>query len=332
MEQDRKRDIRLNKDYRSAYIKDFRRFLESNKENPKYESYLSAKTLCKTRIDDAFKLATEVVHRVYKPEDVSTLQTLQKKYNTVDATAKDSCFYFAVVDKKGKTKTMLDSYNDEIDKKKHFSFELDGNTTGREYKDNDDFGYAWYREELKANGYNPDIEIEQKDNKSNPHHSTTTNKNNQWLKGNDGSSTNWHKVWKENYALDIIGSGGCRSRAIPCSESEFATFELMQIAKAEVVKTHQEWIGSILRAVDLVGEQIKACKTKSEVDIIAKEYTWEPEISLNKIFGSSLVVNPASLKSMTDSILGYAKQPSKEEKIATAKIALQQHLSSQSIN
>ena len=106
----------------------------------------------------------------------------------------------------------------------------------------------------------------------------------------------------------------------------------MLIAKAEVVKTHQEWIGSILRAVDLVGEQIKACKTKSEVDIIAKEYTWEPEISLNKIFGSSLVVNPASLKSMTDSILGYAKQPSKEEKIVTAKIALQQHLSSQSIN
>ena len=109
MEQDKKRDIRLNKDYRSAYIKDFRRFLESNKENPKYESYLSAKTLCKTRIDDAFKLATKVVHRVYKPEDVSTLQTLQKKYNTVDATAKDSCFYFAVVDKKGNKAKMLDS-------------------------------------------------------------------------------------------------------------------------------------------------------------------------------------------------------------------------------
>ena len=131
MEQDKKRDIRLNKDYRSAYIKDFRRFLESNKENPKYESYLSAKTLCKTRIDDAFKLATKVVHRVYKPEDVSTLQTLQKKYNTVDATAKDSCFYFAVVDKKGNKAKMLDTYNDEVDKKKHFSFELDGNTTGK---------------------------------------------------------------------------------------------------------------------------------------------------------------------------------------------------------
>ena len=327
----KRQDIRLNKDYRIAYTKDFRRFLESNKDNPKYEAYLSAKTLCKTRIDDAFKLATKVVHRVYKPEDVSTLQTLQKKYNTVDATAKDSCFYFAVVDKKGNKAKMLDSYNDEVDKKKHFSFELDGNLNGHEYDNDHDFAYAWYREELKANGYNPDIEIEQKDNRSNPHHSSETNKCMNWLKGNDGQGNNFYQVWKDNYALDIIGSGGCRSRAIPCTEQEFATFELMLIAKADVVKTHQDWISSILRATDLVGEQIKAMKTKSEVDLLAKEYNWEPQISLNKVFGSALVVNPASVKSMTDSILGYERKPSKEEKIATAKIALQKHLESQQV-
>jgi len=327
----KRQDIRLNKDYRTAYTKDFRRFLESNKDNPKYESYLSAKTLCKTRIDDAFKLATKVVHRVYNPKDVSTLQTLQKKYNTVDATAKDSCFYFAVVDKKGNKAKMLDNYNDEVDKKKHFSFELDGNLNGSEYNHQNEFAYAWYREELKANGYNPDIIIEQKDKPNNPHYSTTTNSCGNWLKGNDGSSTNWHQVWKDNYALDIIGSGGCRSRAIPCTESEFATFELMLIAKADVVKTHQDWISSILRATDLVGEQIKAMKTKSEVDLLAKEYNWEPQISLNKVFGSALVVNPASVKSMTDSILGYERKPSKEEKIATAKIALQKHLESQQV-
>ena len=327
----KRQDIRLNKDYRIAYTKDFRRFLESNKDNPKYEAYLSAKTLCKTRIDDAFKLATKVVHRVYKPKDVSTLQGLQKKYNTVDATAKDSCFYFAVVDSKGNKVKSVDEYNDEVDKKKHFSFELNGNLNGREYDHDHDFAYAWYREELKANGYNPDIIIEQKDKPNNPHYSTTTNSCGNWLKGNDGSSTNWHQVWKDNYALDIIGSGGCRSRAIPCTESEFATFELMLIAKADVVKTHQDWISSILRATDLVGEQIKAMKTKSEVDLLAKEYNWEPQISLNKVFGSALVVNPASVKSMTDSILGYERKPSKEEKIATAKIALQKHLESQQV-
>ena len=329
---EKKKDIRLNKDYRTAYIKDVRRFFESKTDNPKYEAFLSAKTLCKTRIDDAFKTATNVVTRLYKPEDVSTLQSLQKKYNTVDATAKDSCFYFAVVDSKGKPVMQLDHHRDEDEKQKHFSFELDGSHTGNSsYDHENDFGYAWYREELKANGYNPDIEIEQKGNRNNPHHSQSTNDNDKWLKGNDGQSTNWHQVWKDNYALDIIGSGGCRSRAIPCTEQEFATFELMLIAKADVVKTHQDWISSIIRATDLVGEQIKAMKHKSEVDILAKEYNWEPNVSLNKVFGSSLVVNPASVKSMTDSILGYERKPSKEEKIANAKIALQKHLESQQV-
>ena len=329
---EKKKDIRLNKDYRTAYVKDFRRFLESKTDNPKYEAFLSAKTLCKTRIDDAFKTATNVVTRLYKPEDVSTLQKLQKKYNTVDATAKDSCFYFAVVDKKGKPVNVLNEYKDEEQKSKHFNFELDGCHTGNSsYNHDNDFGYAWYREELKANGYNPDIEIEQKGNRSNPHHSTNANENQRWIKGNDGSSTNFYQVWKDNYALDIIGSGGCRSRAIPCTEQEFATFELMLIAKANVVKTHQDWISSILRATDLVGEQIKAMKTKSEVDILAKEYGWEPNVTINKIFGSALVVNPASVKSMTDSILGYERKPSKEEKIANAKIALQKHLESQQV-
>ena len=329
---EKQKDIRLNKDYRRAYTKDFRRFLESKNDNPKYEAYLSAKTLCKTRIADAFKVATKVVHRVYKPEDVSTLQQLQKKYNTVDATAKDSCFYMAVVDSKGKPVIQINEYRDEEQKTKHFSFELDGSYSGNSSYHNDvDFSYAWYREELKANGYNPDIRIEHKDKAQNPHYSTTTNACESWLKGNGGSSTDWYQVWKDSYALDIIGSGGCRSRAIPCTESEFATFELMLIAKADVVKTHQDWIGSIVRATDLVGEQLKAMKTKSEVDLLAKEYNWEPQISLNKIFCSALVVGNSSLKSMTDSILGYERKPSKEEKIATAKIALQKHLESQQV-
>ena len=109
---EKKKDIRLNKDYRTAYIKDFRRFLESKKDNPKYEAFLSAKTLCKTRIDDAFKTATNVVTRLYKPVDVADLKRLQKKYNTIDATGKDSCFYFAVVDSNGKRVKELDRYND----------------------------------------------------------------------------------------------------------------------------------------------------------------------------------------------------------------------------
>ena len=50
----------------------------------------------------------KVVTRLYKPVDVADLKRLQKKYNTIDATAKDSCFYFAVVDNNGKTVKELD--------------------------------------------------------------------------------------------------------------------------------------------------------------------------------------------------------------------------------
>ena len=49
----------------------------------------------------------------------------------------------------------------KLQKQKHFSFELDGSLVGREYNNDHDFAYAWYREEMKANGCNPDIEIEQ---------------------------------------------------------------------------------------------------------------------------------------------------------------------------
>ena len=39
---EKKQDIRLNKDYRTAYIKDVRGHFESQSDNPKYEAYLSA--------------------------------------------------------------------------------------------------------------------------------------------------------------------------------------------------------------------------------------------------------------------------------------------------
>ena len=60
---EKKQDIRLNKDYRTAYIKDFRRHLESQSDNPKYEAYLSALKVCKIRLDESFKTAKKVVKK-----------------------------------------------------------------------------------------------------------------------------------------------------------------------------------------------------------------------------------------------------------------------------
>jgi hypothetical protein len=326
---EKQKDVRLNKDFRNAYVKDFRSFLERQTNNPKYQSFLEARENCKGKIDDAFKTAKAVLNRRFNPTDVSDLRRLQRKYTTVDSVGKDSCFYMAVVDNKGKEVKELDDSNDEVAKSKHFDFNLKGSLNGSEYDRQRDFGYAWYREEMKANGLNPDCNIEHTGNQNNPHHSIHHNTNGDWLKGSSGSSSNYVQKWQDDYALDIIGTGGCRSRAIPCTNSEFTTFEMMHLAKQQVVKTHQEWIGSIVRAVKIVGEAIQASKYKSEVDALAKTYNWEPSVSIHKSFGTALTINPDSVKSMTDEILGYSVKPTKEDKIRIAKIALNNHLQKQ---
>ena len=326
---EKQKDVRLNKDFRNAYTKDFRSFLERQTNNPKYQAFLEARESCKEKIDSAFKTAKAVLERRFNPTDVSDLRRLQRKYTTVDSVGKDSCFYMAVVDDKGKEVKELDDSNDEVAKSKHFDFNLKGSLNGSEYDRQKDFACAWYREEMKANGLNPDCNIEHSDNKSNPALHAHQNTNSDWLSGNDGSSSNYVNKWKDDFALDIIGTGGCRSRAIPCTNSEFITFEMMHLAKQEVVKTHQEWIGSIVRATKIVGETIQASKYKSEVDALAKTYNWEPSVSIHKSFGTALTINPDSVKSMTDEILGYKTQPTKEDKIRIAKIALTNHLQKQ---
>ena len=323
---EKQKDVRLNKDFRSAYIKDFRGFLERQTNNPKYQSFLESRENCKGKIDSAFKTAQAVLERRFNPTDVSDLRRLQNKYTTVDSVGKDSCFYMAVVDDKGKAVKELDSDRDEVTKQKHFDFNLKGSLNGSEYDRQKDFAYAWYREEMKANGLNPDCNIEHSDNQINPALHKHQNNNGDWLKGSSGSSSNYVNKWNSDFALDIIGTGGCRSRAIPCSESEFTTFEMMHLAKQEVVKTHQEWIGSIVRATKIVSETIQASKFKSEVDALAKTYNWEPNVSIHKTFGTALTINPDSVKSMTDEILGYKTQPTKEDKIKLAKIELANHL------
>ena len=323
---EKQKDVRLNKDFRNAYVKDFRSFLERQTNNPKYQSFLESRENCKGKIDNAFETAQAVLERRFNPADVSDLRRLQRKYTTVDSVGKDSCFFMAVVDGKGKEVKELDDSNDEVAKSKHFDFNLKGSLNGSEYDKQKDFAYAWYREEMKANGLNPDCNIEHSDNKSNPALSTQSNTNSDWLKGNGGSSSNYVNKWKDDFALDIIGTGGCRSRAIPCTESEFTTFEMMHLAKQQVVKTHQEWIGSIVRATKIVSETIQASKHKSEVDALAKTYNWEPNVSIHKTFGTALTINPDSVKSMTDEILGYKTQPTKEDKIKLARVELANNL------
>ena len=169
-----------------------------NEQTTELENFKSAKEDINVAYDRAFKLATKIVQRAYPKSDVATLQAFKKKYgNACDVVAKDSCFYFA------NTEIKTDTQDDD-DVAEHFNFKLDASLTGR-FND-EDFGIAYYRDELKAVGINPEINIQQKaqENRDNPHWTQERDKIKKFL-GLYQDESGISKEWKDKFSLDVIG-------------------------------------------------------------------------------------------------------------------------------
>ena len=321
------KEIRLNANKRKSLVKDYRRHCEEQDSHEK-EEFLQSREVCNDTIESTFALAKEVVERKYELDDVATLRSLQKKYNTVNACGTDSCFYFTVLDAKE-----VDQYGDEVEKRKHFSFHLDGrynNGGGYHYQSGScssgkNVAYALYREDMKKVGLNPDCNIEaditydkgtdRYDRRSNPWLSQCRNDNDAWLSGKQGG-TNHYQSWEDKYKLSIIGTGGCRSRAIPCTELEFAKFEMMHHAKEDMVLKHTKWIQTIVAKVERFEQGIKQMTKFSQVEKFAShsKVKWQisKEILADKI-GMDIVV---SIDDLADSIEAIGKpKETREDKI-----------------
>ena len=138
-----------------------------------------------------------------------------------------------------------DYHNNEV--QKHFDFKLQGNLNGNEYGKQDDFAYAYFRDELIQNEGNPDINIEQEDNQNNPHLTKWQDKNSKII---DTLKDNFN----DQFACDVIGTSYCRSRAIACTKEEFQEMNKFIIMKSDLVKYHQEWQRGIKEDMkDIVG-------------------------------------------------------------------------------
>ena len=333
-----KKEVRLNANKRKSLVIDFRKHCESLDTHEK-EAFLQSREEAKSVIKSSFATMKEVVERRFEPSDIfgdRSITHYQKKYNTMDAVGTDSCFFMKVTD----APKVLDRYNDEVDKSRHFSFELDGSLSsdyGSRYSgssnDGKNFAYAMYREDMKAVGLNPDCNIEndiQQEGKmgdqrytrnTNPYLSQCRNDNNHWLQGGQGG-TNHYQSWKDKHALHIIGTGGCRSRAIPCTELEFAKFEMMIGAKQDVVTKHTQWIQTVVARVNRFREVVKSMTKFSQVENFAnhEQIQWkiDPEILADK-FGMDLVI---SIDDAAESIMNIGKpKPTREEKILAWKKA-----------
>jgi hypothetical protein len=309
------------------------------------EAYLQARETVKPLQDEKWKLASTIVRRYYTDDDVKKAYYLQDKFPNVNTIAKDSCFHFGYMAKKDgdedeDTNAFDSDRHDEQDDKyitKHFDFRLDGNINGSENSRQNDFAYAYFRDELKGKvnkgeKCNPDINIEQKwgkgdgeENMSNPHWTQVDNANERelGLSGGKENQTSYSREWNNDYQLDLIGREYCRDRQINCNKKEFDLLMVWQIAKSKLIQCHTTWVESILEQMKVLKaglrdhvyleQSIDMCKemglTINETDILAT--TSKGIVVSNK----DIVNHLATLKNKTKT---------REQKILARKIYDQQ--------
>jgi hypothetical protein len=270
-----------------------------NEKTTELENFKSAKEDITNAYNTAFKIASNVVGRAYPKNDVATLQTFKKKYGSAcDVVAKDSCFYLA--------NTEIETTESETNNE-HFDFKLDANLNGRFSQS--DFALAYFRDELKSAGLNPEINIQHQDNRSNPHHTQELDKIKKFLGFND--ETGITEQWKSKYALDVIGTSYCRSRTIPCSAKEFEQMRAFKNAKQVFVQSHYTWAEAIHKNMQDINNGLKDYKyVKDAIDLCKALELDINENELQRTAGVSLTIyQPENLASLIKS--RRAKQDNK---------------------
>jgi len=317
--------LRLNQEYRNKIANRMRVHLEQEDTIEK-QNYDNLKADQIDINDNAWKVAEKIVRRHYTLDDVAKAQYLQDKFENVSTIAKDSCFHFHYLG----TKEDRDYDNNPITKEdtieSHFDFRLNGSIdVDNNYSSSRDsaYGYALFRDELKAQeNCNPDILIEQEGKDNNPHKTKYCDNNDKYL-GNDDSG--YGKQWNEKYQLDLIGRDYCRDRSIACNEQEYMMLIQWKQAKGQFVIAHQKWINSILDQMKEIKVGLKGYKYLDEALELATELGLnidEAEIIRTNSTGLT-IYNP---KNLADRIKGMKNKrvKTKAEKIAERVLYEQQ--------
>jgi len=310
--------IRLNTELRNKFFNRIKNHIE-NENTQEKEAYLQARENVDKEYVKAFEIAKSIVERTYPKEDVEVLRQFKKKYGSpCDVVAKDKCFYFA------HSEGEKDVDGDPIETKSHFDFGLFGNLNGDEYSRDEGkkFAYAYYRDELKANGLNADILAEHEDKQDNPYKTKHQEANDKFLGSRSGyydDQSGITKSFNDQYQLDVIGTSHCRSRSIACTKDEYDQLNQWRVAKGNLVVSHQKWIDSIQSQCDEIKKGLKAYRYMSEAIEFATELGIQvDEAELIRTNSTGLTIyNPKNLAERIKAMKN--KSMTREQKIALRK-------------
>jgi len=303
--------ITLNSDKRKVIGDQFQSF---------YEDKVKDKlTKAKEQYDlmrEKAKVAIDKVIRFHQPqEDVDTIRRMIQKYSSSGGDLyHDNCFYvqnpIIKVDDEGGEYTDNQEINVRFD-------------MGRK------FARAYYRDELKAKGLNPDFNLSIQDDysKRNPKYYNDESAVNKFLGWNtssndDKSITTPKSKWENDFKLWVIGTSYCHSRNFKVDQNTLEFFKMYVQSADNVIKEHQELYSYVEGKMQKVRLGLKSYRTFDQAKALAdKVGVVLNETMLNE--SSSLALSIYSPENLA-SLLEDKEVLTREQKIAIARKQMQQ--------
>ena len=304
--------ITLNAEKRKVIADQFQSFYEDKVK----DKLINAKEQYNAMREKA-KVAIDRVVRFHQPqEDVDTIRSMIKKYSSSGGELyNDNCFQIIMpttkVDDEGK------EY--QTDEEVRVRFDMGRN-----------FARAYYRDELKAKGLNPDFQLSINDDysKRNPKYYNDESAVNKFLGFNtssndDKSITTPYSKWENDFKLWVIGTSYCRSRQFKVDESTFNFFKMYNQSADEVIKQHQEMYSYVEGKMQKVRLGLKSYRYFDQAKALAdKVGVVLNETMLNE--SSSLALSIYSPENLA-SLLEDKEVLTRDQKIAIARQQMQQN-------
>jgi len=308
------KDFRLNADKRKSIESVYENFLltQTNKARQTYDK-------AKAKFDDLYpkiwELITNVVRTHQPQEDVDTIKSMIAKYGDNGGRIHDdNCFYFTnptdEKDSEGKTITK----ENEI----HVNMTLQASPSGCY---GNDFAYAYYYDELKQKGLDPDFKLRWSGEKRNPRYYEIETEVNEYLglsrNKNDDSKEKAINNWKNT--IEVIGTSYCHSRQFKVDDVTHSVFNEFIIAHEKLCQAHETMFKYVNEKVMKLRQGLRTYTKFSQ----AKQLFDKLGIPLNESAideQSSMALSVFSPDNLADMLTDQEEQfASREEKIAYFK-------------
>ena len=298
--------ITLNADKRKVIADQFQSFYE-NKVKDKLE--LAKEIYDKLRVQAKERI--EKVVRYHQPqEDIDTIRAMSNKYDRAGGELyEDHCFYVE------KPVIRVDDEGREYHSKDEIQVRFD---MGR------NFSKAYYREEMRAKGLNPDynLVIMNDYSKRNQKYYADERAVGKYLgyitsSNDDKSIITPVSKWENDFKLWVVGGSYCHSRQFKVDENDYNFFKTYRQSADEVIKVHQEIYNYVAKKMELINKGLRSYRTFDQAKQLAdKVGVVLNETMLNESSSMALsIYNPDNLASMLEDKV----EPTKEEKILIAK-------------